>query len=186
MHTYLLSEEIPIDLLEDNPFNPRINYSQKEIADLAASMEQHGLLVPVKVREFQGRVQLVFGHRRVRAAKLLKWTSIRAEKGSYSDEEMLNLSFAENESRNSLTDYEKGIYFRRMNQDFGKTYEEIGNTVGYSKAHVCNYIRMTQLFDQETISSDKQLSDALFEITEHHARVLAQIEDRRIELPRYG
>jgi len=121
--------------------------------------------------------ELVYGHRRIRAAKILNWPIISCDVVSYSDEQMLQCSFAENISREDLSDYEIALNLQRLHKDFGKTYDEIGLLFGYSKAHVCNYIRMLHLFDEQTLADDPVLTSCLYKIREHHARLLHQIQD---------
>jgi ParB family chromosome partitioning protein len=168
---------IPIDKIVDNPFNCRQFYKEDEIKTLAKSLSRIGLQNPIKVRKQIENYELVYGHRRVRAAKILGWKSINAEIVNLADEEMLQLSLEENLLRKDLSDFEKGLSFQRLASEFGKTYEEIGNIVGYTRAHVCNYIRMVNLFDKSFLSKNPNVFSALNEISEHHARILGQIDD---------
>jgi ParB family transcriptional regulator, chromosome partitioning protein len=71
--------EIPLGMANDNPYNPRIDYKSSEILSLRDTIAKNGLVSPVKVREKEGKYQLVYGHRRLRVAKLLGWSTIRAE-----------------------------------------------------------------------------------------------------------
>jgi ParB/RepB/Spo0J family partition protein len=173
----LLAEDIQLSLIDDNPFNARLEYSHEAIKTLAVSLKQFGLLSPIKLRASNERYQIVYGHRRVRAARLLGWSKIKAEVNSFSDKEMLQLSLAENACRKDLSDYEIALVFKRIAVEFGNTYEEIGSIVGYSKTHVCNYLRMTRLFDDTALSRDASLLQNLCKISEHHARILLQVED---------
>ena len=170
--------EIPLNLIADNPFNCRKAYSEKEDLKLANSLKSLGLMSPIKVRSTGSNYQLVFGHRRVRAARMLDWQTIRAEVEELSDESMLKYSLLENMERKNLSDLEAGISFWRMNREFGKTYEEIGKMVGYSSAHVCNFVRMTEMFDDhEDLGNDPSLFSDLQHISEHHARILSRIDN---------
>lgn len=170
--------DIPLSLIDDNPLNPRLVYDESEITKLSASLTASGLLSPIMVRKkTQGkRYELVFGHRRVRAAKQLGWKSIRAEIKELSDEEMLMCSMSENLARDNLSDYEKAKCFLRFKVQFSKTNAEIGNMIGYSEAHVNNYLRMLQLTDDS--ASEARLSSYLHQISEHHARILLRIQDQ--------
>lgn len=170
-------EEIPLFLIDDNPFNSRCEYDQEDIRALGDSLAQSGLLSPIKVRRNSERYQIVYGHRRVRAARLLGNNTIVAEVVSISDQEMLKLSLVENLARKNLSDYEKAKSFHRMKKDFGMSEEEIGRVVGFSRSHVCNYLRMLQLFDGIDNENDHCLMKTLHSISEHHARVLLQISD---------
>ena len=175
-------EDIPLSLVFDNPFNSRKLYDPVGIDQLAESLRQNGLLNPVTVRKINGRYELVFGHRRSRAARLAGWTEIRAEVVSVTNEKMLQISLVENLHREDLSDFETALCFRRLFIEFGKTYEQIGNLVGFSKSHIAGYIKMTQLFDDETIDRFPEIISDLYKISEHHARILAQIPDQRERL----
>ncbi len=134
----------------------------------------------MKVRpdtKHEGCYELVFGHRRVMAARNLGWETIRAEVVNVSNEEMMGQSLVENFEREDLSDYEKALIFERMNKEFGKTYEQIGKMIGISKQHVSNYLAMLRLFDPEVLSSYPELLDSLRKMSEHHARALSRIED---------
>lgn len=169
---------IPLALIDANPLNPRLVYDESEIEKLSVSLSASGLLSPIMVRrktENKKRYELVFGHRRVKAAKLLGWKSIRAEVKALSDEEMLLCSMSENLARDNLSDYEKAKCFHRFKIQFSKTNAEIGNMIGYSEAHVNNYLRMLQLVDEGS-STKEDLSYFLNQISEHHSRVLLRIQ----------
>jgi len=172
-------DEIPLSLIDENPYNSRLSYDEEEIRNLASSLEAQGLLTPVMVRRVESRFQLVYGHRRVRAAKLLSFERIKAEVWSFSDSQMLELSLIENLQRKDLSDYEKALSFARMNSEFGLSYSEIARLVGYSKQHICNHIRMAELFDSEFLSRNSSVPSDLHKISEHHARILLQIEDQK-------
>ncbi len=143
-------------------------------------MRTNGQLSLVKVRpsaKHEGHYELVFGHRRVIAARKLGWKTIRAEIVSISEEDMVSQSLVENFEREDLSDYEKALIFERMSKEFGKTYEQIGRMLGISKQHVSNYLAMLRLFDPAVLSSNPELLDSLRKISEHHARVLSRVND---------
>lgn len=172
--------DLPLSLIESNPYNSRTNYSTITIDRLAQSLRTNGQLSTVKVRpdtKHEGCYELVFGHRRVMAARNLGWKTIRAEVVNVSNEEMMGQSLVENFEREDLSDYEKALIFERMNKEFGKTYEQIGKMIGISKQHVSNYLAMLRLFDPEVLSSNPELLDSLRKMSEHHARALSRIED---------
>ena len=172
-------QEIPIDLIDDNPFNSRMNYPEKNLEAMKSSLAQVGILNAIKVRRMNDRYQIVYGHTRLKAARALSWDRIRAEVCDISDHQMCQLSLIENVARDDLSDYEKAVAFSRLKEQFGRTCEEIGKDLGLSKQHVSNYIRMLDLFDETVLSRDPSLRSALYQITEHHARVLSRIEDER-------
>jgi len=170
--------DIPLILIDENPYNSRKAYVRRDDLILVDSLKEIGLMSPVKVRSTGSRYQLVFGHRRVRAARMLNWETIRGEVVELSDELMLRYSLIENIERRNLSDFEIAISFRRMNREFGKTYGEIGKMVGCSAAHVCNFVRMVEMFDDhEDVVNDPSLFADLQRITEHHARILLRVDN---------
>src|SRR5487761_1764618 len=172
--------ELPLASIESNPYNSRIKYHSIAIERLAQSLRANGQLTVVKVRpsaQHQGKYELVFGHRRVMAARKLGWKTIRAETVNASEEEMIDQSLVENFEHEDLSDYEKALIFERMSREFGKTYEQIGKMLGISKQHVSNYMGMLRLFGPEVLSSNPELFDAVQQMSEHHARVLSRIDD---------
>jgi ParB family chromosome partitioning protein len=173
----LLLQDILLDAIQDNPFNSRTIYEEFEIKSLAESLSKVGLLQPIKVRPKGNGYQLVYGHRRVRAARQLEWKFIKADVAEYSDDQLLQISLVENLERRDLSDYEKAVTFKRMREELGKSNEEIGELVGLSKGHISNYLTMTRIVDDAQLSRDPELKTALYAISEHHARYLNRIED---------
>ena len=172
--------ELPLASIESNPYNSRIKYSSTAIDRLAQSLRTNGQLSVVKVRpstKHEGQYELVFGHRRVLAARKLGWKKIRAEIVNASQEEMINQSLVENFEHEDLSDYEKALIFERMNKEFGRTYEQIGKMLGISKQHVSNYMGMLRLFSPEVLSSKPELLASIQQMSEHHARVLSRVDD---------
>ncbi|MGI0079532.1 MAG: ParB/RepB/Spo0J family partition protein [Nitrososphaerales archaeon] len=172
--------ELPLASIESNPYNSRIKYHPTAIDRLAQSFRSNGQLSVVKVRpsaQHEGHYELVFGHRRVMAARKLGWKTIRAEVVNTSEEEMIDQSLVENFEHEDLSDYEKAVIFERMSNEFGRTYEQIGKMLGISKQHVSNYMGMLRLFSPEVLSSNPELLEAIQQMSEHHARVLSRIDD---------
>ena len=172
--------ELPLASIESNPYNSRIKYSSTAVDRLAQSLRTNGQLSVVKVRpstKHEGQYELVFGHRRVLAARKLGWKKIRAEIVNASQEEMINQSLVENFEHEDLSDYEKALIFERMNKEFGRTYEQIGKMLGISKQHVSNYMGMLRLFNPEVLSSKPEVLASIQQMSEHHARVLSRVDD---------
>jgi ParB/RepB/Spo0J family partition protein len=175
--------DIPLDKIETNPYNPRFNFA--DLDDLIRSLETNGQLSPIRVRLCVNRkYQLVFGHRRLMAAKKLEWKTIRAEVVTTSEEKMAIESLIENLDRSDLSDYEKGVMFDRMKNEFGSSFAEIGRQIGLSRQHVANFAAMANLFNPERLSRNPELREVLFKISEHHARILLSVidEDSRMDL----
>jgi len=181
--------EIPLQSIDSNPYNSRSSSNPSRIQELVRSLSQNGQLVPIRVRHNRrapGKYELVYGHRRLEAAKRLKWKSIRAEIVSASNEELMVQSLVENLHREDLSDFEKALIFERMNSEFGWTYECIAKNVGISPQHVSNHIAMLRLFDSSVMACNPDLRVILNSISEHHARLLSRVADpsARVDLAR--
>ncbi len=95
------------------------------------------------------------------------------------NEDVLMQSLVENFEREGISDYEKALIFSTLNTKFNKTYEEIGKNLGISKQHVGSYISMLRLFDNTELAANPELADALHKMSEHHARVLSRVSDKK-------
>ncbi|MGI0079785.1 MAG: ParB/RepB/Spo0J family partition protein [Nitrososphaerales archaeon] len=182
-------QDLPLDSVEENPFNSRNVYSASSIERMMDSLGKNGQLLPVSVRpsaKHEGKFELVSGHRRMKAAKRLGWNTIRVEVVKATDEQMIIQSLVENLEREDIRDYDKALAFERMNNEFGMTYVQIGRVIGISKQHVSNYIGMLRVFDARILAENPELLGCMKEMTEHHARVIAGVREveSRIDLAR--
>jgi ParB family transcriptional regulator, chromosome partitioning protein len=181
----LLLSDIRLDRIIPNRYNSRLKYNTKKIRNLANSLEREGQLAIVRVKPVAGKkgnFELVFGHRRYLAAKMLGWKYIKAEIVDSSEEQMALHSLVENFEREELSDYEKAKSLERLVKQFGKTYEQVGTALNITRQTVCNYLAMLRLFESDEINSDGELISCLQTITEHHARVLSQITNQKAKL----
>lgn len=150
-----------------------------EIQELAHSLEQQGQISPIGVRPHPAKpefYQLIFGNRRLAAAKKLGWKKINADVVNASDEEALIIAFSENINRADLSDYEKGLFLQRLHNLSGKTYSEIAKSLGKSISYVSLHVDMVNLFPA-SVAAEKDLLAVLTNLSERHARALAKIED---------
>lgn len=147
----------------------------EEILSLASSLATQGQLVPVRVRLKDEKYQLVFGHRRLKAARHIGWNFVDADIVDMSDEQVACASLVENFERRNLSDYETAMALKRMNSSLGLTLKQLGSVIGYSESHVSNLIRMSEMFDEETLAKNTKLVEYLYRISEHHARLLLTI-----------
>lgn len=169
---------VPLDKIEANPYAARLDQSV-EVDKLADSMSKHGQLADVLVRvhpNYEDKFQLIYGHRRVAAAKLLGWKKIRARVVTASEEEMLIMALIENLERKDFTAYEKARIFYRLNTEFNRSYEEIARIIGRSKAYVAQHIAMLDLFTEEQ-KKDPEVIRLLQSLTERQARILLRLKD---------
>ncbi|MGQ9782200.1 MAG: ParB/RepB/Spo0J family partition protein [Nitrososphaeria archaeon] len=168
---------INLDAIDPGPFETRL--SRKDINALSDSIKHCGQQIPIKVRpsKERGKFEIIYGHRRFEAVKNLGLQTIEAEIVEVNDEEAIISALVENLVRNDLSDYEKAVLFKKIHDEFNKTYEEIGIMIGKSKQYISNHISMLDLFGEERIRRDPAALSILMNLTEHHARILMRIRD---------
>ncbi len=137
--------EVALENIVANPFQPRKEFAQEELAELAESVRAYGVLQPVVVRRQGTKYELIAGERRIRAAKMAGLSSVPAWVREASDEEMLALALVENLQRENLNPLEEAEAYARLAGELGWTQEEIATQVGRSRSHVANYFRLLQL-----------------------------------------
>jgi ParB family chromosome partitioning protein len=139
---------LPIDLLDPNPFQPRMNFDDGMLRDLAESIRTQGILQPILVRshpDAPGRYQIVAGERRWRAAGIAGTHEIPVICRELNDQESAAAALIENLQRENLNPIEEAEGYRRLIQNFGLTHEALGAAVSKSRAHVGNIVRLLTL-----------------------------------------
>ena len=139
---------VPIEYLRPNPRNPRRNYADTELDELAASIKQHGIIQPVVVRALPGvkdAYEIIAGERRWRAAQRAALHDIPIVPVEASDSEALELAIIENVQRSDLNPLEEAGGYQALASDYGHNHEEIARIVGKSRSHVTNTLRLLKL-----------------------------------------
>ena len=139
---------VPIEYLRPNPRNPRRNYADTELDELAASIKQHGIIQPVVVRALRGvkdAYEIIAGERRWRAAQRAALHDIPIVPVEASDSEALELAIIENVQRSDLNPLEEAGGYQALASDYGHSHEEIARIVGKSRSHVTNTLRLLKL-----------------------------------------
>ncbi|CAN5612142.1 ParB/RepB/Spo0J family partition protein [soil metagenome] len=163
------SAEVPLHLIVANTYQPREQMDQQQLAQLAASITEHGVLQPVLLRETAEGYEVVAGERRVRAARLAGLERIPAVVRHMEDRDRLALALVENLQRSDLNSLEEALAFRRLIDQFSLTQEEVATSVGRSRSAVANTLRLLDL------SSAGQDAVRAGKITEGHARALLTV-----------
>ncbi|MEI8006558.1 MAG: ParB/RepB/Spo0J family partition protein [Bacteroidota bacterium] len=168
---------IPLNQLETNPFQPRSNFEEKELAELAVSIQEQGIIQPVTVRKIgTERFQLISGERRCRAARIAGLTEIPAYIRLANDEQMLEMSIVENIQRMDLNPLEVALSFQRLIEECRIRQEDLGQKVGKDRSTVSNYIRLLKL----PVEIQVAVRDGI--ISMGHARTLITMEDEKQQL----
>ena len=164
--------EIPVDSVTPNPRQPRTNFDEDALAELAGSLREVGLLQPIVVREVgPGRYELVMGERRWRASKMAGLTEIPAIIRNTADDAMLRDALLENLHRQQLNPLEEAAAYEQLLRDFGATHEELAAKLGRSRSHVTNTIRLLGL------PPAVQRRVAAGVLSAGHARALLSLDD---------
>ena len=169
--------EIDINLIETNPFQPRTEFDETALNELAASIKEQGVIQPVTVRKLgYNKYQLISGERRLRASKLAGLSKIPVFIRVANDEQMLELALIENIHRENLNAIEVAISYQRLIAECNMTQEEVSEKVGKSRSAVANFLRLLKLPPEVQIA----IRDG--HITMGHARALINIEDKEQQL----
>jgi ParB family transcriptional regulator, chromosome partitioning protein len=164
--------EIPVDLIDPNPRQPRRTFDDAKLAELAESIRARGVLQPIVVRPLAGgRYELVAGERRLRAARIAELDLIPAMLRQADDWERLDLALAENMARQNLNAVEEARACAMLVDDLGLTKEEVGRRVGRSRVAISNLVRLLDLPEEalELIESGH--------LSEGHGRALLLCKD---------
>jgi ParB family chromosome partitioning protein len=163
--------QLPVDLIETNPFQPRRDFDPNELEALKRSLQTHGLLQPIVVRPTNGGYQVIAGERRLRAAKDAGWKEIPVRIVDFNDQQTFEAALVENLQRADLNPIEKALGFRDYLQQYGLTQEELAQRVGLDRATICNFLRLLEL--------PPEVQDAVRagQISNGHARALVSLDD---------
>jgi ParB/RepB/Spo0J family partition protein len=173
-----LLTEVPVSAIEQSNFRIDDNSRPDE---LFTSLSHQGQLSPIRVRphpEKLGKYQIIFGNRRLAAARRLGWKSISAQIVEASDTDALIMALAENLDRRDFSDYEKALMIERLHNRTGKTYAEVAELIGRSASFVSQHVAMLHLFPK-TIAPEEEMQKILNALTENHARILSGIGDNQ-------
>ena len=169
--------EIDINLIEANPFQPRTEFDEEALQELAQSIKEQGVIQPVTVRKLgYNRYQLISGERRLRASKLAGLSKIPAFIRIANDEQMLELALIENIHRENLNAIEVAISYQRLIDECNLTQEQLSEKIGKSRSAIANFLRLLKLPAEIQIAlRDGHISMA-------HARALINVEDKETQL----
>lgn len=138
--------EIKLDEIEVNPFQPRTDFDEIALGELADSIKLQGLIQPITVRKVNAHsYQLISGERRLRASKIAGLTSIPAYVRTANDQQMLEMALIENIQRENLNAIEVALSFQRMLDECNLKQEELGDRVSKNRSTVNNYLRLLKL-----------------------------------------
>ncbi len=169
-------QEIPIDRITPNPWQPRQDLHEEALEELAASIREHGLIQPLIVTQTHDGYQIIAGERRWRAARLAGLQTVPVIVKEASERDKLELALVENLQRADLNPLEEALAYRQLIHEFGLTQTEVARRVGKSQAAISNALRLLRLPDgvKHALTAG--------EISEGHARALIPLEDEELQL----
>nr|WP_325265617.1 ParB/RepB/Spo0J family partition protein [uncultured Rhizobium sp.] len=138
---------VPIEHVSRSPKNPRRHFDEAELQDLASSIRQHGIVQPVVVRTVDGRLEIIAGERRWRAAQLAGLTEIPVIVRDVDDRTALEIAIVENVQRSDLNPLEEALGYEQLIAEHGYTQNDLGEIIGKSRSHVANSLRLLKLPD---------------------------------------
>ncbi len=157
--------------IQPNPFQPRREFDAAELASLADSLKEHGLLQPLLVRRVDDRYQLIAGERRLRAAAQAGWTEVPVIVREADDRQLAELAIVENLQRKDLNALEKAASFEHYLKQYGCTQEELAKRLSIDRSTIANLIRLLEL----PAAVQKAIRDGV--VTQGHARALLPLGD---------
>ncbi|MDE6354317.1 MAG: ParB/RepB/Spo0J family partition protein [Prevotella sp.] len=169
--------EIPITQIEPNPNQPRREFDDEALQELAASIREIGIIQPVTLRQTaDGRYQIIAGERRWRASQMAGLTAIPAYIRTVQDENVMEMALVENIQREDLNAIEIALAYEHLSETTGMTQEKISERVGKSRAAVTNYMRLLKLPAQVQMALKNR------EIDMGHARALLAIDSPSVQI----
>lgn len=169
--------EVDIELIEPNPDQPRLNFDEHKLDELAQSIQANGLVQPILLRRLpHGNYQIVAGERRWRAAQRAGIQRINAVVRDIPDSRLLELALIENIQREELNPIEEAHAYQRLIRDFRMTQDEMALRVGKDRSSIANHLRLLRL----PVDIQKLLENG--SLTAGHARALLALESEQQQL----
>jgi len=173
-------DEISLDEIESNPFQPRTDFNQEALNELADSIKVQGIIQPITVRQLsEGKYQLISGERRFTASKIAGLVAIPAYIRTANDQQMLEMALIENIQRENLNAIEIALSYQRLIAECELKQEELGDRVGKNRTTINNYLRLLKL------PPDVQVGVRDGKISMGHARALITLENVDLQLDIY-
>ncbi len=162
---------IPIDTIETNPKQPRRDFDETALQELANSIRIHDIIQPITVSKLpSGKYRLISGERRWRASKIAGLKDIPAYVRQANDQQLLELALLENLQREDLNAIEISLSYKRMMEELSYTQEQVADRMGFDRSTVTNYIRLLKL------PPDIQIALRKGELSMGHARALINVD----------
>ena len=163
--------EIPLKELRSNPYQPRKNFDEEALQELANSIKEHGVFQPIIAKKSIKGYEIIAGERRVKASILAGKETIPAIIRDFSDQDMMEIALLENLQRENLNALEEALAYKKLLDELSLTQEQLAKRIGKSRSHITNMLGL--------IALPEEVKDEIMEgkLSMGHARVLSKIED---------
>ena len=169
--------EVALDQIDANPNQPRREFDETALQELAESIRQIGIIQPITLRQMaDGRYQIIAGERRWRASQLAGLATVPAYIRTIADENVMEMALVENIQREDLNDIEIALAFQHLLEGDGMTQDKVAKRVGKSRTSVTNFLRLLKLPAQVQMALQKK------EIDMGHARALLAIDSPSLQI----
>jgi len=164
--------ELPLSELRSNPYQPRKNFDESALQELANSIKEHGVFQPIIAKKSIKGYEIIAGERRVKASILAGKETIPAILRDFSDQDMMEIALLENLQRENLNALEEALAYKKLLDELALTQEQLAKRLGKSRSHITNMLGLLTLPEEvkDTIMDGK--------LSMSHARVLSKIEDK--------
>jgi ParB family chromosome partitioning protein len=167
--------QIPLSQLRANPYQPRKNFNEDSIRELADSIKEHGVIQPIIVRKVLKGFEIIAGERRFRASQVTGIPTIPAVERNFSDQQVMEIALIENVQREDLNAMEIAFAYQGIIDQFSLTQEELSAKVGKSRSHIANFLRLLQLPE----SIKQYVSRGTLSMG--HARAIVGVKDDKVK-----
>ncbi len=163
--------ELPLSELRSNPYQPRKNFDETALQELANSIKEHGVFQPIIAKKSIKGYEIIAGERRVKASILAGKETIPAILRDFSDQDMMEIALLENLQRENLNALEEAIAYKKLIDELSLTQDKLAERLGKSRSHITNMLGLLSLPEEvkDMIMANK--------LSMSHARVLSKIED---------
>ena len=164
-------EMLNLDELRSNPYQPRKNFDEEALKELAESIKEHGVIQPIIAKKSIKGYEIIAGERRVKASRMAGLTEIPAIVKDFNDKQMMEIALLENLQREDLSAIEEASAYKKLQETLVLTQEELAKRLGKSRSHITNMLGLLSL------PQDIQQQIVNKELSMGHARVLSKLQD---------
>jgi ParB family chromosome partitioning protein len=169
---------LSVEKISPNPYQPRVEFGEKELEELAESIKNHGIIQPLTVKQKEGEdgYELIAGERRLRASKLIGLEEVPVIIGEFEEKQMAEIALIENLQRKDLNFLEEASGYKRLLDNFDLTQKKLAEQIGKSQSTIANKLRLLKLPEEvQELANNSN-------ITERHTRALLKLPNEALQI----